>query len=845
MKRRDSEVEAYIFIRDKLEELGWDVRNPERHPGGQVYTQNQALEHDELQTCLGKDRPENIVKLSETKYWVIEAKNQRDKLDQAIEEAEEYAEDINKSDHIDAVIISGIAGNDTDKYVVENQYLEDGRFRTIKMNGRETSGLLSPEIAEQLLENDTAEIRDIPIDEDYFLQKAERINEILHHGSIHKNKRAQVMAALLLALINSDPKLDAPPKVLIQDINNRVEAELEKEGKPDFKHRIQISLPTSEDNHVKFRDAIVRTIRELKDLNIRSAMNSSTDVLGKFYEVFLKYGNGAKDIGIVLTPRHVTQYSAEVLDIDHNDLVYDPTCGTGGFLVAALDRVRAQSSEEQVNKFKEYNLFGIEQEPEVIALALVNMIFRGDGKTNIIEANCFHRHITSRTKRGEATGEFVDSDEDHDPPITKVLMNPPFSLKNKEERSYRFIDHALEDMEDGGVLFSVVPYSILVKQAGYRQFRDRLLENHTLLSVVTFPEDLFYPVGVHTAGIFVQKGQPHPDDQNVLWVRANRDGREKSKGKRLPDPREPNLLEETKTTTKAFVNDPEIEVPTEDKLQNAQPINLDDPALELVPEEYLTSPDPSPSAFAEQVDRFLEVLLGNLMIHIDNFNSDIFRASLESAGPPAVTGEADVNYREVMLTDLFEIQTGDYHVASKPPEGDIPLISCAANNNGITKPRSEFIYVDPPEENVYENCLTVAYNGTPLATRFHPYKFATKDDVAVLKPKEDAEALKQDEELSSAALIYIANAIELNKWRYNYSRKCYKDKMENVTAKLPVDEDGNIDLAYMESVVKQSSYFGVLESYINSKGLEATKATAKEGSKDAEEDEVTLTSFED
>jgi type I restriction-modification system DNA methylase subunit len=527
MKRRDSEVEAYIFIRDKLGELGWDVRNPERHPDGQVYTQNQALEHDELQNCLGQDRPENIVKLSETKFWVIEAKNQREKLDQAIEEAEEYAADINESDHIESVIISGIAGNDADKYVVENQYLEDGRFRTIKMNDREASMLLSPEIVEQLLESETAELRDIPIDEDYFLQKAERINEILHQGSIHKNKRAQVMAALLLAIINSDPKMDAPPKVLIQDINNRVEAELEKEGKPDFKHQIQISLPTSEDNHVKFRDAIVRTIRELKDLNIRSAMNSSTDVLGKFYEVFLKYGNGAKDIGIVLTPRHVTEYSAEVLDIDHNDIVYDPTCGTGGFLVAALDRVRSQSNDDQVEKFKEHNLFGIEQEPEVIALALVNMIFRGDGKTNIIEANCFHRHIDSQTQSGNATGEFVDTETNHDPPATKVLMNPPFSLKNKEERSYRFIEHALEDMEDGGVLFSVVPYSILVKQAGYRRFRERLLDDHTLLSAVTLPEDVFYPVGVHTAGVFIKKGQPHPDNQNVLWVRANQDGRTK------------------------------------------------------------------------------------------------------------------------------------------------------------------------------------------------------------------------------------------------------------------------------------------------------------------------------
>ena len=60
-------------------------------------------------------------------------------------------------------------------------------------------------------------------------------------------------------------------------------------------------------------------------------MRSNTDVLGKFYEVFLKYGNGAKEIGIVLTPRHVTNFAAEVMNITYKDIIYDPTCGTEGF----------------------------------------------------------------------------------------------------------------------------------------------------------------------------------------------------------------------------------------------------------------------------------------------------------------------------------------------------------------------------------------------------------------------------------------------------------------------------------------------------------------------------------
>ena len=122
-------------------------------------------------------------------------------------------------------------------------------------------------------------------------------------------------------------------------------------------------------------------------------MNSGTDILGNFYEVFLKYGNGAKDIGIVLTPRHITSLFAHVINVNHKDFVYDPTCGTGGFLVAVFDRVRAISSEEDTEVFKKNQIFGIEQQGKVASLAIVNMIFRGDGKTNIVDNNCLSQYL--------------------------------------------------------------------------------------------------------------------------------------------------------------------------------------------------------------------------------------------------------------------------------------------------------------------------------------------------------------------------------------------------------------------------------------------------------------------
>lgn len=93
----------------------------------------------------------------------------------------------------------------------------------------------------------------------------------------------------------------------------------------------------------------------LRKINVQAALDSSNDVLGKFYEVFLKYGNGAKDIGIVLTPRHITTFTSEILEINSDDLVYDPACGTGGFLVAAYDRVKTNYPDE-ITEFKKHKI---------------------------------------------------------------------------------------------------------------------------------------------------------------------------------------------------------------------------------------------------------------------------------------------------------------------------------------------------------------------------------------------------------------------------------------------------------------------------------------------------------
>ena len=325
-------------------------------------------------------------------------------------------------------------------------------------------------------------------------------------------------------------------------------------------------------------------------------MTSGADWLGMFYEVFLKYARWAQELGIVLTPRHITRFAARAIGISPHDIVFDPTCGTGGFLVAAFEEVKRSSSSEQIEDFKRNSVFGLEQDDGIAALAIVNMIFRGDGKNNIEQANCLAQYVNPATSAdGAKTAKFSKKPSTRRP-VTRVLMNPPFSLSDKE---YDFVTHALAQMVRGGLLFSILPYSVMAKSGPSKTWRKNLLKEHTLLSVITLPIDIFYPVSAPPVGVVLQKGIPHVPEQPVLWVRAETDGHLKSKGKRLPSTLTTNQVEECLPIVRAFLDNPDIDVPNIPRFMIAAPIALDDAddLLELVPETFLEQESLSMTTF--------------------------------------------------------------------------------------------------------------------------------------------------------------------------------------------------------------------------------------------------------
>jgi type I restriction enzyme M protein len=792
MATKRSEVHAYSFILNELvSRKGWNKQ--------QVYTQQECQNIPAVAKYLKNQRPENVVEVNKGMLYIIEAKNSRSKLDQALKEAEkDYADLVNKDKNTKAIFITGVAGNDEEGFIAKSKYFQNGSWEIITENEYEVTGLLSKSQVDRILETKKANIEDFEIDEKEFLQAAESINQILHDGAINKDYRARVISALLLALAEgSNIDLSVNPSILIQSINSRVDLMLKKHKKQDFSRYIKIDLPSSEDNHVKFKGAIIRTIQELLELNIRSAMKSGKDVLGKFYEIFLKYGNGAKEIGIVLTPRHLTRFSAEILDINENDLVFDPTCGTGGFLVAALDEVKKKCKDgKKFELFKRFGIYGIEEQDPVVALALVNMIFRGDGKNNIIEGNCFNKWLNQSDDNGVPIAEYLDTNKkSRIPPITKVLMNPPFAQKGSQKKEYHYVEQALNQMQDDGLLFAILPMSVLLKGGEELNWRkEYLLNNHTVLSVVTFPEDLFYPVGVRTLGLFIKKGVPHDKKKKVFWAKVNYDGFVKSKGKRLESKKAVDELLEIKDLLKKSIKQQEFEA-NKPKYYINKSIDFADKQLELIPEAYLDEGLVSISETINEVDKIVRELFSFLITSKKIGNPFLKFIKGQKTKPFS----SKIKYKIFKLNDLFSyINTGNFHVSGDLDKGGVPLISCKTIENG-TEGHFEI------DDNTFENCVTIASDGSwPMTSFYHSYNFAAKDNVIICRPNKN---------LNLKAILFITAQLNSQIWRFSYGRKCYLNKTDKIQIPMPVNSKGDIDFSVIDSIVDSCQVWDDLKSF--------------------------------
>ena len=225
------------------------------------------------------------------------------------------------------------------------------------------------------------------------------------------------------------------------------------------------------------------------------------DIVGQFYGEFLKYtGGDKKALGIVLTPRHITELFSLLANVSKDSKVLDPCAGTGGFLISAMHQMfRTAITEAERDSIKRYGLIGIEQQPNMFTLAASNMLLRGDGKANLHQASCFEEAIAAQVKElGCNVG----------------LINPPYSQDDEELHELYFVLQMLGCLVKGGVGIAIVPMNCAISP---HKAREALMSSHTLEAVMSLPDDLFSPVGVIPCAMVFTAHIPHSLSNRKTW----------------------------------------------------------------------------------------------------------------------------------------------------------------------------------------------------------------------------------------------------------------------------------------------------------------------------------------
>lgn len=245
------------------------------------------------------------------------------------------------------------------------------------------------------------------------------------------------------------------------------------------------------------------------DQHVRPFIDTYTDidVIGQFYGEFLRYtGGDSRGLGIVLTPRHLTELFVGIANVGPHDTVVDTCAGTAGFLISSLSAMDAKAPDEKTRQdIRQHHLIGVEQQPEMYALAVANMILRGDGKSNLYRGDCFDQEITEKLTKG-VPGR-------HDRPNIG-LINPPYSQKREGTHELDFVDTLLGILTPGGLAVAVVPMSCAI--AGHPS-RERILSKHTLVASMSLPNDLFVNIGTVTCALVFRAHQPHSQAPQPTW----------------------------------------------------------------------------------------------------------------------------------------------------------------------------------------------------------------------------------------------------------------------------------------------------------------------------------------
>ena len=255
-----------------------------------------------------------------------------------------------------------------------------------------------------------------------------------------------------------------------------------------------------------------------------SLNQTDLDVKGVAFERFL--GNFFKgETGQYFTPREVVEFMVDMVTPHHEELILDPACGSGGFLLHAMDYIRKQASEFHTegtpehythwHDFAKDRLFGIEVNDSIARVAKMNMIIHDDGHSNVISNDALVGFNTLYNQHRGFGKEKFDV----------ILTNPPFGavikqaelpyLENYElgkgnvsqKTEILFLERCFDFLKwETGKLAIILPDGILTNSS-LQYVRDYIEQHFRILAVVSLPQMAFshYGAGVKTSILFLRK----------------------------------------------------------------------------------------------------------------------------------------------------------------------------------------------------------------------------------------------------------------------------------------------------------------------------------------------------
>lgn len=351
------------------------------------------------------------------------------------------------------------------------------------------------------------------IDKERIYQLTARINNCLHFQFGIKNLyHRMIFTACALVAERYGAGLSRLKDLGYSTFHTAIHSTLSKSLANNRKQNMKIDILLEEYSAIRMNTTDnQKAINDFIDwvAEISECVNSNEwrgeDVMGIFFNEFNRYKKKSES-GQIFTPEHITDFMYKILEVNKDECILDATCGSGGFLVKAMANMIREAGGMETKKagqIKAEQLYGIEFDREIYALACANMLIHKDGKTNL-------EQMDARTKDA---CEWIGSK-----PITRVLMNPPYENKYG---CMTIVENVLDSVRPHTMCAFILPDKKLEK-ASKTQMK-RILRNHRLRKIIKLPEDLFFGVGVTTSVFVFEAGIPQ-DGKDIFACYMDSDG---------------------------------------------------------------------------------------------------------------------------------------------------------------------------------------------------------------------------------------------------------------------------------------------------------------------------------